>query len=288
LSENIKLRFDPSSGRVGMAAQESSSTDQPQIDDAEAQMRRALGLDGEQPRPRHEPDRQDMTPRPTERFGGNPFNASTHRRRFAQDGDVQFSVVRRDQDPNANRNGAAAPTSSRLQRTEAALAAETAARDKAERALSDLQATLRDLQTKIGHAELTKHEAQETLRKEREATAELRQAARDHAEAIEEANARAEAAEQAAETARAALAQERSARSAAERALREAVAAREEAERLLEIASADTQPSAPVRAEPRPSARPTVARAQPVTRASTAAEPEPVKWWLMKPTAKKR
>lgn len=271
-----------------MAAQDPSNTDQPPSDDAEAQMRRALGLDGEQPRHRQEPDRQDMASRPTERFTSSQFNAGTHRRRFAQDGDVQFSVVRRDPDPNANRNGVA-PTSSRLQRTEAALAAETAARDKAERALSDLQATLRDLQTKIGHAELTKHEAQETLRREREATAELRQAARDHASAIEEANARAEAAEQAAEAARSALAQERNARASAERALREAVAARQEAERLLEIAATEAPPAAPARAEVRPAVRPAAMRAPAVApRSAASAEPEPVKWWLTKPGVKKR
>ena len=250
-------------------------------------MRRALGLGAEQSRHRHEPDRQDMTPRPAERFQSSQFNAGAHRRRFAQDGDVQFSVVRRESDPNANRNGAAAPTSSRLQRTEAALAAETAAREKAERVLSDLQATLRDLQTKIGHAELTKHEAQEALRREREGAAELRQAARDHAQAIEEANARAEAAEQAAEAARSALAQERNARASAERQLREAVAAREEAERLLEIASADVPSAPPARAEARPAARASVARTHTAPRAASS-EPEPVKWWLMKPAVKKR
>ena len=49
-----------------------------------------------------------------------------------------------------------APTTSRLQRTEAALAAETIAREKAERSLSETQSVVRDLQTKIGHAELAK------------------------------------------------------------------------------------------------------------------------------------
>ena len=109
---------------------------------------------------------------------GERFNGGLHRRRFVQDGDIPVTVLRRDQGHEApvHRGAApaAAPTSSRLQRTEAALAAETAAREKAERSLAEAQSVVRDLQTKIGHAELAKNEAIETLRREREAWSQLR------------------------------------------------------------------------------------------------------------------
>ncbi len=105
--------------------------------------------------------------------GPDRFNGGLHRRRFVQDGDVPVTVLRREPGHEAPVHRAvatpvAAPSSSRLQRTEAALAAETARREKAERALADLQAVLRDLQTKIGHAELTKTEAMAALKAERE------------------------------------------------------------------------------------------------------------------------
>lgn len=310
MSENVKLRFDASLGKVGLGAEDSKPTDQPQMDDAEAQMRRALGLDGDAPRHRPDTERTESAPRISDRFGGSPqfggghlggaHGGTMHRRRFVQDGDVQVQVVRRDSpDGGVNRPTLAAPTSSRLQRVEAALAAETVAREKAERALADLQATLRDLQTKIGHAELAKNEAVETLRREREAMSTLRQSAAERDQILAEATERAEAAEDEAAEARRALAQERQARTAAERALKDAVNAREEAERLLDAAIAGAEPAAPALPvaaapvsdlfdaplpQPRRRGRPPIVRPQP----TLESEPEPVKWWLMKPAGKKR
>ena len=118
----------------------------PPMDDAEAQMRRALGLFGDGPRPRTDNERSEQP----QRQGG--FIQGLHRRRFVQDGEVPVTVVRRDQ-PDASHPSAApaGPTSSRLQRVEATLQAETAARDRAERALHEAQAMVQTLQTKIGH-----------------------------------------------------------------------------------------------------------------------------------------
>ena len=83
--------------------------------------------------------------------GGGGFMQGVHRRRFVQDGEVPVTVVRRDA-PDAAHPGAAqsGPTSSRLQRVEAALAQETAARERAERALHEAQAMVQALQTKMG------------------------------------------------------------------------------------------------------------------------------------------
>jgi len=268
------------------------------MEDTEAQMRRALGLYGDQPRHRTEPDRSDGPQRSMDRYapGG-------HRRRFVQDGDVPVTIVRRDgnPDPLANRPAAQVPPSqSRLQRTEAALAVETAARDRAERALADAQAIIRDLQTKIGHAELAKNEALEAARREREAHATLQAAHDDHERQLAEADEHVKAAEQALETAEATLFDERSARRAAERSLREAVAARESAELLLQEMSEEPTPEPiplqlplPVKARvaTRPEVEPVVARRRPKTiTPEPEVEPEPVKWWLLptKTAAKRR
>jgi hypothetical protein len=197
------------------------------------------------------------------------------------------------------------PSQSRLQRTEAALAAETAARDRAERALAEAQAMIRDLQTKIGHADLAKNEALEAARQMREAQAALVTAAEDHAQYQVEADERVRLAEEALEVAQSALSDERSLRRAAERSLRESIAARENAEQLLrEMSERAPEPPAPPPA-PVPAPLPTLTRRRPgpkveietpasrrrprVSEPEPVAEPEPVKWWLMsKPVAKRR
>jgi hypothetical protein len=293
LSENTKLRFDPHQGKIGLSPDQSPAGESTQMEDTEAQMRRALGLYGDSPRPRMEPDRSDGTQRPMDRYapGG-------HRRRFVQDGDVPVTVVRRDGglDQLANRPAVAVPPSqSRLQRTEAALSVETAARDRAERALAEAQATIRDLQTKIGHADLAKNEALEAARRERESHAALIAAAEDHERQLAEAEDRVKAAEDALETAEGTLFEERSARRTAERSLREAVAARENAEQMLQELSEQEAPEpAPPPVMRRVAAKPEVKTVAPSRRAKVVAaapevEPEPVKWWLTtKPAAKRR
>jgi hypothetical protein len=296
LSENLKLRLEPLIGenqqdRMLRAADPSGSGDTGPIDEAESQMRKALGLLGEGQRHRPDSERIEQPHRMSDRFNGG-----LHRRRFVQDGDIPVTVLRRDHGHElpAHRGvaAAAAPTSSRLQRTEAALAAETAARERAERSLAETQALAHDLQTKIGHAELAKNEAIETLHRERETIAQLRAEGRALEERLQENQAQTQAAEEAASSYQDQLADERNARRGAEKALRASEIAREAAEQLVRTLSEETP--APVRAPAprRPRAEPEVvaaaSRRQRVTEAPVA-EPEPVKWWLnSKPSTKRR
>jgi DNA repair exonuclease SbcCD ATPase subunit len=293
LSENLKLRLenlvgDNQQDRLARASESAAGNDTAPIDDAESQMRKALGLLGEGQRPRPEPDRGESPHRAADRFNGG-----LHRRRFVQDGDIPVTVLRRDQshEPPAHRGAPAAafPTSSRLQRTEAALAAETAAREKAERSLAEMQAVAHDLQTKIGHAELAKNEAVEALRRERDVIAQLRSDARDWEERLQDAQA--QAAEHSAASWQDQLADERHARKAIEKALRIAESARDEAERLVRALSEEAPAARRTEAPRRPHVEPEVAAAarRPRLPEVPTAEPEPVKWWLnAKPAAKRR
>jgi hypothetical protein len=300
LSENLKLRLDSPPGetqqdRLSRTPEPGSPIESGPADEAESQMRKALGLLGESQRHRPDPERSDQTARM-----GDRFNGGLHRRRFVQDGDIPVTVLRRDQgyEAPAHRGVAApqAPTSSRLQRTEAALAAETAARERAERSLAETQTIVRDLQTKIGHAELAKNEAIEALHRERESTAQLRNEGGAWEERLQEAQEQALAAERDAQSYQDQLVDERHGRKIAEKALRNAEAAREIAEKLVRTLSAE--PPAPRRVL-EPVRRPRVVAVEPEVVAVTArrsrtpevaaAEPEPVKWWLnTKPAGKKR
>ena len=311
MSENLKLRIDPISGESQQDKLTRTPTgfapaDGAPIDDAESQMRKALGLLGEPSRHRPDTERTDGTLR----AGGERFNGGLHRRRFVQDGDVPVTVLRRDQGIEAPVHRSPVPSlppqTSRLQRTEAALAAETAAREKAERMLSETQSIVRDLQTKIGHAELARNEAIEALRNEREVTAYIRAAEEDLSARLREAIKQAETAEGAAQMCQEQLLEERQARKAAEKALRNAEAARDAAEQLVRTLSQEALEARPApavkspppraeRAKPEPARRWPVA--EPEVVAATArrrsqveptAEPEPVKWWLNSKPATKR
>jgi DNA repair exonuclease SbcCD ATPase subunit len=313
LSENVKLRLDTPVGesleeRLLRDLEQTATAEAGRNDEAESQMRRALGLLGESPRHRPDADRQEQQGR-----SGGGFNGGLHRRRFVQDGDIPVTVLRREPGLDAAPYRAAAPvtgpTSSRLQRTEAALAAETAAREKADRALGESYAVVRDLQTKIGHAELAKTEAVDALRHEREIVAQLRTDAESWETRLQEVRDQAEAAENAASGYQDQYEEERQARKAAEKALRSVEAARDAAELLVKTLSEEAtnrgrsapQASEPVYAEPK--------RNEPARRAKVIAEPllvetparrnrgaevaaveqEPVKWWLnAKPTGKRR
>jgi hypothetical protein len=297
LSENLKLRLDSPSGE-GQQDRHSGAPDAPTMpgsgDEAESQMRKALGLLGESHRHRPDAERAEAPGRLGDRFSGG-----LHRRRFVQDGDIPVTVLRRDQghEAPAHRGVAAppAPTSSRLQRTEAALASETALREKAERSLAEAQSAVRDLQTKIGHAELAKNEAIAALQRERESIAEIRTEGESWEERLHEAQEQARTAERNALVSQEQLADERNARKAAEKALRAAESAREAAEQLVrdlsEVAPAPRRVVEPAR-RPRVVAEPEVVAPTPRRgRAAEAAiaEPEPVKWWLnTKSTGKKR
>jgi hypothetical protein len=297
---------------------QNAAGDSERNDEAESQMRRALGLLGETPRHRSDIDRQEPASRP-----GGAFNSGLHRRRFVQDGDIPVTVLRRDPglDLPANRIAApvAVPSSSRLQRTEAALAAETAAREKAERSLAETCALVRDLQTKIGHAELAKNEAVEALRRERESIGQSRSETEALQTQLQEARERADAAEDALNECQDQLSSERHSRKATEKALRAAESARDAAEQLVRTLSeegpqAEEAPRAgrtaaeqpgyePAYAETRRTEQPRRGRAvaepevaavsarrqRHVEAATPEAEPEPVKWWLnTKATPKRR
>ena len=300
MSENLKLRLDSPTGetqqdRLSRAPDPGSPDGPGPGDEAESQMRKALGLLGESQRNRPDPERAEQ---PSARMGDR-FNGGLHRRRFVQDGDIPVTVLRRDQgyEAPAHRGVAApqVPTSSRLQRTEAALAAETAAREKAERSLAEVQSVARDLQTKIGHAELAKNEAVEALRRERESITELRTDGEAWEERLQDALEQVRAAERHAHTYQEQLAEERHGRKTAEKALRAAEVARESAEQLVRTLSEEAPAARPVAEPPR---RPRVMAEPEVVAVATrrgrppeavSVEPEPVKWWLnTKPVGKKR
>jgi hypothetical protein len=284
LSENLKLRSDhPLADHASDRAQRSQNEADAvgaRIDDEESQMRKALGLLGEPPRQRPEPERPDPPHRAAERFG----SGGLHRRRFVQDGDVPVTVLRRDSshDTLVQRpsHAGAGPTSSRLQRVEAALAAETAARERVERLLHEAHAVVRDLQTKIGHAELARNEAVNALQQEREAAAQLRRDAAASEARIEEAEARARVAEQALSAAQEKLQTESRLRLAAEQALKTMETERSDDQATMSFEDEAAQVwSPPVR---RLSESAVVSPAIRRRRAAqpTAAEQEPVKWWL--------
>jgi hypothetical protein len=243
------------------------------MEDAEQQMRKALGLYGDAPRSRPDGERSE----PAQRAGGG-FMQGVHRRRFVQDGEVPVTVVRRDV-PEAG-NGQAGPTSSRLQRVEAALAAEAAGRDRAERALHEAQAALQGLQTKIGHNDLAKDEAVAASKRHLDEIAALREELTAGAERLREAEARAHDAEEDLRAVRAELQEERRARKLAERLLHEA------SEEPALLTTTDAVNHAPDAIERIPARR----GRPPAVRAEPEVEPEPVKWWLLptKAAAKRR
>jgi hypothetical protein len=246
------------------------------MDDAEQQMRRALGLYGDAPRPRPDGERQD----PTQRAGGG-FMQGVHRRRFVQDGDVPVTVVRRDAPDAAHTGGGqASPTSSRLQRVEAALAAETAGRERAERALHEAQAAVQALQTKMGHNDLAKNEAVAASKRHVDEIVSLREEIAAGAERSRELEARAHEAEEELRSVRSELTEERRGRKMAERLLREAT----DEPAIAHDAAPRNHLHEPAERVPARRGRPPAVRAEPET------EPEPVKWWLLptKAAAKRR
>jgi hypothetical protein len=249
------------------------------MDDAEQQMRKALGLYGDSPRPRPDGERAD----PAQRTGGGGFMQGVHRRRFVQDGEVPVTVVRREAPDAAHPgNGPAGPTSSRLQRVEAALAAETAGRERAERALHEAQAAVQALQTKIGHNDLAKNEAVAASKRHLEETVTLREELAAAAERLHEAETRGHDLEEDLRVMRGELTEERRARKMAERLLQEATD--EAAPVTTQEAAPAFHPRDPVERTPARRGRPPVVHAEPEV------EPEPVKWWLLpaKAAAKRR
>ena len=296
LPENTKLRNDPLANLGPRQASASgsavSSTKEPvaQVEEAELAMRRALGLPGESPRHRLEGDRLEAPHRMPDRPG-----AGAHRRRFVQDGEIPVTILRRDPGHDAPQHRIAPapvpPPNSRLQRLEAALAAETIARAQAERASAESNAALRDLHTKVGHADLARNEAVEALRHERKAVAALREELAAAKVRIDEVRNRAALAERNVVDADNAAANERIVRQTLEKSLRVAEAAREEAEKLARALLEEggenrvsglgqflLEPVGSMAAPQKKRGRRLVDR-QPAVPGPDA-KPEPVKWWL--------
>ena len=89
------------------------------------------------------------------------------RRRFARDGDVTVVVAQPGTGVGTAHRppSATTPPVNRLANAEAALAAEQAARQRAERALADAQSTIKRLQTQVAHVEMTGREALEAAQR---------------------------------------------------------------------------------------------------------------------------
>jgi hypothetical protein len=131
------------------------------VDDArlraeEAQMRHALGLDSPA-QPPAQPVSNDVTPSPaSERL-------TLHRppRRFVKDGEVPVTVVRRTPADGAPGLGPAAK--SQLEAARQTIRSQAVAIERAERALADAQATIRDLRTKLEHERMARDEALQAI-----------------------------------------------------------------------------------------------------------------------------
>lgn len=219
----------------------SDPRDSPELRNAEQNARRALGL----------------TPGKNSVSAGNTQGRA--RRRFARDGEVAVVVLARSDHAPSDGPAAqsmASPPVNRLAAAEAARDAERTGRQRAERALAEAQAALRNLQTQVGHATMTQDEAVETAR--------LAVAERDVLEA--------------------ALAAERQARERAEQALAKAVARRGRvAQRPAEPAPSTEAPRQPrvalAERGPRAAKTPDAAK-KPARAARRTPEPKPVKWWV--------
>jgi hypothetical protein len=194
-------------------------------------MRRTLGLDGR--------SEVSSSPYPS-RFGDRHQQS----RRFVRDGEVPVVVVsRRDQAGDGGPASGAAPVN-RLALAESNFELERTARLRCERALAEAQATVRELQTKIGHADLARDEAVEAaslLRAENERL-------------------------------KAELAVEQQAHAEAEQAFHQAVSGRESGPRRRVAPIGE-----PVAGLPRKRGRPPGSKNG--VRKVPVKEPKPVKWW---------
>ena len=223
-------------------------------------MRRALGLTGDRAAGSRPLQTERPQAGPPSRSAGRS-SADKPRHRFVQDGAVPVTILNRHRLDEAN--------GSPVSRTaiEAALQDERAARDRAERSLQEALATVRDLQTKLGHAELGHREAAGTAEAARAAADSLRA---EHQE--RELRWHKD------------FAAERAARTAAEAALAKATRAREPAKQTRVSAPA-AQPALDLQdALPAPMAKAlakTVVKQAPKAASEPGQhEPEPVKWWL--------
>jgi hypothetical protein len=201
----------------------------------EAQMRRTLGIEHRS---------MGSSSQHSSRLG----DRHQQPRRFVRDGEVPVVLVgRRDQ----GADGAAASGSqpvNRLALAESAYDTEHAARQRCERALSDAQATVHELQTKIGHAHLARDEAV------------------DSAKYLRDEN----------ERLKAELAVERQARAEAEQVAQKALEGREYGPRRR-VARAAPSTSESGAVLPRKLGRPLGSKNG--VRKAPVKEPKPIRWW---------
>jgi hypothetical protein len=116
--------------------------------DEEDRMRQALGLRGDQ-----------SNERPAQRR-----EQERRTRRFVKDGEVPVVVL----SPSREHGPDGPAPVNRIAAAEAALRSERTARERAERALRETQATLQHIQTKLAHADLAHSEALAAERRGRE------------------------------------------------------------------------------------------------------------------------
>ncbi len=223
-------------------------------------MRRALGLTDDRAVRSNPPRTERPQAGPPGRPAGRP-SADKPRHRFVPDGAVPVTVI------NRHRSDEADGSSTSRAAIEAALRDERAARERVERSLQEALATVRDLQTKLGHAELARREATGTAEAARAAADSLRAEHQERELRWHED-----------------LAAERATRLAAEAALAEATRARDPAKRTRASAPA-AQPALDLQdASPAPMAKAHAKSAVKRTRKTAPEpgqhEPEPVKWWL--------
>jgi hypothetical protein len=246
-------------------------------------MREALGLgtrrDAPVSRQTAEPQRQSG-----HRPSGDRPSSTGHRHRFVQDGEVPVVMVNHaggnGSPPAVSRPGDIRLAANRAAAMAADVGAERSARERAEKSLQQALANIRDLETKLAHAELARIEAVESVRSSKLALATTKtecEAAVAHANAVMEA--------------------ERTARQECERALEHALAAVERAARTPPRAALGESQDVPARhiadavVETAPKApRQRAAKGETTARVAkrSAAEPKPVKWWVPSKTTAKR
>jgi hypothetical protein len=266
VTEHAKQPDDPRGLALSNEANDEPAGDTSPLQDVEAQMRRALGLFG---LPRRQDAAQPAATRPAR--PADRLSLGSPKRRFVQDGEVPVTVL------NGRRTSPTDAPVNRLEAVETAVAAERAARERAERARAEAQATIHDLQTKLGRANLTQTDLQTAAQRDQDAAI----AARAELRATNERLAATEAVRETLQQRLSAVEEARTARQQADRARRL---------RTLDLTAGKasdrpvhqpkTTRKAKDAAKARPSARSRRGRIEPAVAVSA---PEPVQWWLMAP-----
>ncbi len=248
-------------------------------DQDEARMRKALGLTDKRSQSEARPNSQAFKQSPASRGGSD-----AQKRRFVRDGEVKVTMVTgtRGGEPVQQRrtfNPGNPGVNEQAEASQSALRGEKSAREVAERALREAQATIQDLRIKLGHVALARDEAIETARRAeaaRSAFAQELQAVQTRLSIEVSARARAERAAQSLPPLPEALPPPE----IIARAVPEAAPAKRRGRRTnAEIAAA----AAALVATPVPAvAKRGPGRPRKERPPVVEAEPEPIQWWLPK------